>query len=193
MTTRKIVVQIYYDKEELLFFYLCRFDDAQTHSWIDCLFHSSENFNDVCIRDIYIFIGFQGNYFDSDSNPTYPDQMKELWVIEQTFLLRSVKYICFLLLVPSRWYLWEFNNTKIEHLMRPHHEQRHFKPSHICFVVGTYLYIYIYIYMNEIIWYKVSIRLDCYWSLSFIDIYLSRLGNNLCWMVSDPFYMVVYP
>jgi len=150
MTTRKIVVQIYYDKEEVLFFYLCRFDDAQTHSWIDCLFHSSENFNDVCIRDIYIFIGFQGNYFDSDSNPTYPDQMKELWVIEQTFLLRSVKYICFLLLVPSRWYLWEFNNTKIEHLMRPHHEQRHFKPSHICFVVGTYIYIYIWMTLFDI-------------------------------------------
>lgn len=76
MATRKIVVQIYYDKEEVLFFYLRRFDDALTHLWIDCLFHSSENFNDVCIRDIYIFIGFQETILTRI--PTYSDQMKGL-------------------------------------------------------------------------------------------------------------------
>ena len=78
VVTSKIVVQNYCDKEDVLFFQLCRVNDALTPSWIDCLIHSSENFNDVYIRGRYIFIGFQGNYLDLDSNPTYPNQMNEL-------------------------------------------------------------------------------------------------------------------
>ena len=44
--TSKIVVQIHYEKEEVLCFQLSRFDDALVHSWIDCLFYSSEILND---------------------------------------------------------------------------------------------------------------------------------------------------